>query len=96
MGAQRRDAAAGRTRSVEDRRRGSIIEELLCRGRAKVDQATADAVSERLRPYLEPGLAAFINGYLEIADKGLPYARSIAAAFDPYRQQSARRFSSAI
>ena len=86
----------GKRRSVEDRRRGSIIEELLCRGRAKVDQATADAVSERLRPYLEPGLAAFINGYLEIADKGLPYARSIAAAFDPYRQVSARRFSSAI
>ena len=88
--------ALGKRRSVEDRRRGSIIEELLCRGRAKVDQATADAVSERLRPYLEPGLAAFINGYLEIADKGLPYARSIAAAFDPYRQQSVRRFSSAI
>jgi len=88
--------ALGKRRSVEDRRRGSIIEELLCRGRAKVDQATADAVSERLRPYLEPGLAAFVNGYLEIADKGLPYARSIAAAFDPYRQQSARRFSSAI
>jgi oxygen-independent coproporphyrinogen-3 oxidase len=88
--------ALGKRRSVDDRRRGSIIEELLCRGRAKVDQATADAVSERLRPYLEPGLAAFVNGYLEIADKGLPYARSIAAAFDPYRQESARRFSSAI
>lgn len=88
--------ALGKRRSVDDRRRGSIIEELLCRGRAKVDQATADAVSERLRPYLESGLAAFANGYLEIADKGLPYARSIAAAFDPYRQDSGRRFSSAI
>lgn len=86
----------GKKRSVDDRRRGSIIEELLCRGKAKVDQATADAAAERLRPYLEPGLAAFVNGYLEIAPRAMPYARSIAAAFDPYRQQSARRFSSAI
>lgn len=27
---------------------------------------------------------------------GLPYARTIAAIFDPYRLQSQRRFSSAV
>ncbi len=86
----------GKRRSVEDRRRGAIIEELLCRGRARVDAATAESVSERLRPFLEPGLAAFDNGSLVIAQNALPYARSIAAAFDPYRQDSARRFSSAV
>ena len=88
--------AVGKRRTVEDRRRGSIIEELLCRGRAKIDKSTAEEAAERLRPYLEPGLAAFDNGYLEIAPRALPYARSIAAAFDPYRQHSPRRFSSAI
>ena len=34
--------------------------------------------------------------YLAIGEHALPYARSIAAAFDPYRQDSQRRFSSAI
>ena len=88
--------ALGKRRSVDDRRRGAIIDELLCRSRAKIDTATAKAAAERLRPYLEPGLAAFENGYLAIPPKGLPYARSIAAAFDPYREGSPRRFSSAI
>ena len=37
-----------------------------------------------------------LEGTLEIAHVALPYARSIAACFDPYRQQSARRFSSAV
>lgn len=88
--------AVGKRRSTDDRRRGSIVEELLCRGRAKVDKATAEEAAARLGPYLEPGLASFDNGYLEIAPKALPYARSIAAAFDPYRRHSPRRFSSAI
>jgi len=33
---------------------------------------------------------------LTILPGGLPYARTIAALFDPYRQDSARRFSSAV
>lgn len=89
-------AALGKRRSVEDRRRGAIIEELLCRGRARVDQATAHAVAERLAPFIEPGLAAYEGSFLAIAPSALPYARGIAAAFDPYRDHSPRRFSSAI
>jgi oxygen-independent coproporphyrinogen-3 oxidase len=34
--------------------------------------------------------------FLVIGDHALPYARSIAAAFDPYREHSPRRFSSAV
>ena len=86
----------GKRRSIEDRRCGAIIEELLCRGRARVDSATLDAARERLTPYLEAGLCALDNGYVTIGAHAVPYARSIAAAFDPYRQQSARKFSSAI
>src|SRR5690606_5126732 len=33
--------SVGKRRTTDDRRRGSIIEELLCRGRAKVDKVTA-------------------------------------------------------
>ncbi|MCL6251311.1 radical SAM protein [Altererythrobacter sp. KTW20L] len=87
----------GKERSADDRRRGAIIEELLCRGRARVAADIMATALDRLKPYLEPGLARIESGnMLVIAHNGLPYARSIAAAFDPYRQQSARRFSSAI
>lgn len=87
----------GKERTIEDRRRGAIIEELLCRGRARVAADILACAIERLRPYLEPGLARIGGGnMLVISQNGLPYARSIAAAFDPYRLQTPRRFSSAI
>lgn len=87
----------GKERTVEDRRRGAIIEELLCRGRARISADIMATATERLRPYLEPGLARIEGGnMLVIAHHALPYARSIAAAFDPYRQENQRRFSSAI
>lgn len=89
-------ATRGKHRSIEDRRCGAIIEELLCRGRARVDSASLAAAQDRLTPYLEAGLCSIESGHVAIADHGLPYARSIAAAFDPYRRHSARKFSSAI
>ncbi|WP_338240859.1 oxygen-independent coproporphyrinogen III oxidase [Aurantiacibacter hainanensis] len=89
-------AVRGKRRSTEDRRCGAIIEELLCRGRARVDAASQQAAIDRLTPYLEAGLCSIDNGAVVIASHGVPYARSIAAAFDPYRRQSARQFSTAI
>lgn len=87
----------GKERSVEDRRRGAIIEELLCRERARIAADILTSALERLRPYLEPGLAHIEGGnILVVPPHALPYARSIAAAFDTYRQHSPRRFSSAI
>lgn len=87
----------GKERSVDDRRRGAVIQELLCRGRARVAPDLMQDALERLRPYIEPDLARIeANSMLVIPHHALPYARSIAAAFDPYRQHSPRRFSSAI
>ncbi len=87
----------GKERSVDDRRRGAVIEELLCRGRAKVSSDLLARAEPRLRPYIEPGLARIEHGNtVVVASHALPYARSIAAAFDPYRQDSQRRFSSAV
>jgi len=88
--------ALGKVRTVEDRRRGAIIEELLCRGRARVAQSTMDGAQRRLEPFRVAGLLEYSGGWLVIPDSALPYARSIAACFDPYRQDSARRFSSAV
>jgi len=86
----------GKARGADDRRRGAVIEGLLCRGRARVCRPMLDEAMESLAPYLEAGLCAVEGEYLAIADDALPYARSTAAAFDPYRQHSPRRFSSAV
>ncbi|GAA0280771.1 oxygen-independent coproporphyrinogen III oxidase [Alteraurantiacibacter aestuarii] len=89
--------ALGKERSVDDRRRGAIVEELLCRGRARIAADILADSLDRLRPYLEPALARLEGGnMLVIASHALPYTRSIAAAIDPYRGQSPRRFSSAV
>jgi oxygen-independent coproporphyrinogen-3 oxidase len=88
--------AAGKARSTEDRRRGSVIEDLLCRGRARIDHAMLAGAWDRLSPYVEAELCEASQGNLIIRPGGLPYARSIAACFDDYRQHSPRRFSSAV
>jgi len=73
-----------------------VIEALLCRGRAPVGFRLLSEAFPRLAPFVAAGLCEIADGALTIVPKGLPYARSIAAQFDPYRQHSARRFSSAV
>ncbi len=70
----------GIVRSAEDALRGGVIAEL----------------PPRLEAFRTRGLAHVEAGRLHIAAQALPYARAIAALFDPYRQDSARRFSSAV
>jgi oxygen-independent coproporphyrinogen-3 oxidase len=88
--------ALGKERSADDRRRGAVIEELLCHGRSKVSRPMLEQAWHRLAPYAEAGLCEVEGEYLVVEPHALPYARSIAAAFDPYRQHSFRRFSSAV
>ena len=89
-------AAGGVRRSAHDIQLGKIITGLLCQGQAKLDAAIPAEALHRLEPYLARGLAELEGDVLRILPDGLPYARGIAALFDPYRQQSARRFSSAV
>lgn len=89
-------AALGVRRSAEDRRRGAVIEALLCQGRASLDPDLAAEAAARLTPFIQRGLARLAEGELTVEPGGLPYARTIAALFDPYRQDSLRRFSSAV
>lgn len=86
----------GIRRSADDRLRGEIIEQLLCRGHAAVPRALLDAVRPALAPFVKRGLASIADHGVSIPPEGLPYARTIAALFDPYRQHSPRRFSSAV
>jgi oxygen-independent coproporphyrinogen-3 oxidase len=86
----------GIRRSSEDQLRGKIIEGLLCQGRADIPPAIMKEVEGTLMPFTSRGLAAIDGAELVILPDGLPYVRTIAALFDPYRRQSQRRFSSAV
>ena len=88
--------ARGVARTADDRRRGKVIEGLLCDGRVRVDEALRRETEPALAPFIAAGLCAFADGELVLAADGLPYARSIAARFDAYRPLTERRFSSAI
>lgn len=93
---ERLTANRGIARSAEDRRRGAVIENLLCRGRAPIDGDLRQEAWPLLQPYFAAGLCEGDGEDLVIRPEGLPYARSIAARFDPYRKDSLRRFSSAV
>ena len=86
----------GIARSPDDRYRGAIIEQLLCSGQARIGNRLRTEVAARLQPYVERGLASLDTDWLAILPDGLPYARGIAALFDPYRAATARQFSSAV
>ena len=89
-------ASGGIRRSPDDQRRGAVIEALLCYGNASLDPDLAAEAAARLAPFAARGLAVLAGEVLTIAPEGLPYARTIAALFDPYRQDSVHRFSSAV
>lgn len=86
----------GLRRSDDDRRRGAVIEDLLCRGRAVLPAGLRREAQQDLRPFEAAGLASLAGDDLVIESDGLPYARTIAALFDPYRKIQRRRFSSAV
>ena len=93
--------SGGVVRDAADREHGAIINALLCQGTALILPEQAAAIAEQLSPFVARGLAQVTLGAagatrLTILPSGLPYARTIAALFDPYRQQGDRRFSSAV
>ena len=89
-------ATGGIRRSPDDQRRGAVIEALLCYGSASLDPDLAAEAAAKLAPFAARDLAVLEGEVLTIAPEGLPYARTIAALFDPYRQDSVHRFSSAV
>ncbi|MBC2670708.1 oxygen-independent coproporphyrinogen III oxidase [Novosphingobium piscinae] len=86
----------GVRRSAEDQRRGLVIESLLCHNRASLPLDLMQEQIGALAPFRERGLIDLTDDVLELRPEGLPYARTVAALFDPYRQDGVRRFSSAV
>lgn len=106
-GSWRERIAAGRCtgvrgirRSPQDRAIGAVIEDILClrpADLALVGSDTAiDAIDRQLAPFLDRGIIDRDQSLLLPTAATRPYARSIAALFDPYRQPTARQFSSAV
>ncbi|MDP9057078.1 MAG: radical SAM protein [Pseudomonadota bacterium] len=89
-------AAVGLVRSSEDQRTGRLIEMLLCQGEARLGPDLAASMHTALEPFVARGLAQLTRDRLRIRPAGLPYARSIAALFDPYLAHAARSFSPAV
>lgn len=89
-------ANRGILRTADDRYRGAVIEQLLCRGRARLGASLMRGAKRSLSPFIERDLASLDDQWLTILPEGLPYARSIAATFDAHRQPAARQFSSAV
>jgi oxygen-independent coproporphyrinogen III oxidase len=89
-------ATRGILRTPADMARARIIEALLCRGSADFTGVCVGDALTRLQPFREAGLVACSAGRLFLQPGALPYARAIAACFDPYRQSDPRRFSSAV
>jgi oxygen-independent coproporphyrinogen III oxidase len=88
--------AQGVMRDSWDQYLGRIIEHILCRGGARIGSELAVLHGEALAPFITRGLIEVESGRLKLLPGALPYARSIAAIFDPYRGDGARRFSSAV
>jgi len=86
-------ATRGTLRTADDRRRGEIIEAILCHGEAHVDAATPMPDLSRFER-LE--LVSVDGAHVRLTRDALPYARSIAAAFDFYLQPVEKRFSHAV
>jgi len=87
----------GIRRSTVDQRIGQAIEQLLCQGHARIaGLPDAGAIQTRLARFVDAGLARIDGDRLTVLDGGLPYARTIAAQFDPYRHAAEPRFSSAV
>lgn len=89
-------AAGGVVRTANDRQRGRVIEQLLCQGHARLEPGLLAETYPALQPFIAAGLCTLENDILTIARRALPYARSLAARFDAYRQLAPGKFSSAI
>ncbi|MET1755658.1 oxygen-independent coproporphyrinogen III oxidase [Novosphingobium sp. RD2P27] len=89
-------AARGIHRSVDDQTRGRIISELLCTGRATISPMLLRQAGPRLAQFARHGLVERQESEIVLSNGALPYARTIAALFDPYRTDWSRRFSTAV
>jgi oxygen-independent coproporphyrinogen-3 oxidase len=108
LGGYSRAVAAGRFATVkglalndDDRLRATIIERLMCDLELDLDAFDGGAARfagevETLKPLAAEGLLEVEGGRLVVTERGRPYVRIAAAAFDTYLTASRKRHSVAV
>jgi len=76
VGADQLTGRKGIARTADDQRRGAIITDLLCRGRADIDADLLALNRDRLDPFIQRGLARLNGNTLDLLEGHEPYARS--------------------
>lgn len=83
IGAGALAGARGVRLQQEDRRRGALIEQLLCQSSVELDSGLVDPeLAASISDFTALGILERHGNRLSITDSGRPYARNIAAAFD--------------
>jgi oxygen-independent coproporphyrinogen-3 oxidase len=84
--------------TAEDLRRRAIIEQLMCYG--TVDLGAFDfepgLIMAQLSPLVEDGLIHLVGRHVTVTERGLPFQRVVAAAFDAYLAPDNTRHSRAV
>tara|TARA_R110000782_G_scaffold167129_3_gene259081 strand:- start:1518 stop:2837 length:1320 start_codon:yes stop_codon:yes gene_type:complete len=75
---------------------GQIIKDILCHGEARLPAALTAAQSEGLEEFARRGLISTASGSLRLKPDAAPYARTIAALFDPRLARKTGSFSAPI
>lgn len=90
-------AERGILRGADDRKRGAVIESLLCAGAANIGALNISPhTCIRIARFCQLGLLEQNGEDIAITEEGRPYGRAIASLFDPYRIAEERRFSRAV
>ena len=87
----------GVLRTAEDRARGMIIEDILCHRPTDIHlDGKERLIMGQLQPFIDRDLISLRGTALIPRDSLRPYARSLAALFDNYRNHVLNRFSNAV
>lgn len=103
IGAYRKAIASGRLpvergvwRDAESRACGALILDILCHGEAALPARLSAQQKEQLDRFAQRGLISTSMGVLRLKPAASPYARTIAAIFDPRLDAHQKRFSAPV
>ena len=97
---ERLPIARGHRLSDDDRRRGALIEQIMCQFSGNLTRlggaSQCGRELEMLQPMAEEGLVSISGDRLTIAEHARPLCRLVAQAFDSYADRGAARHSAAV
>lgn len=86
----------GVRRDAESRACGALISAILCHGEATLPPNITTEQKEQLDRFAQRGLISTASGILRLKPAAAPYARTIAAIFDPRLADHRQRFSAPV